>query len=67
LKPSFWLNFTTLDWLMPSAGQLLGRVVAQQVGVVEDEVGDAALDGRHLPALGTDLQQGRHAGCPGMW
>ena len=48
------------------AGQLLGGVVAQQVGVVEDEVGDAALDGRHLPTLGADLQQGRHAGCPGV-
>src|SRR5690606_32762647 len=44
------------------AGQLLRGVVTQQVGVVEDEVRDAALDRRHLVAFGTDLYQGRHGG-----
>src|SRR5690606_11005128 len=43
-------------------GQLLRGVVAQQVRVVEQEVGDAALDRRHVVALGTALEQGRHRG-----
>src|SRR3546814_6942446 len=42
------------------AGQLLRGVVAQQVRVVEQEVGDAALDCRHVVALGADFEQRRH-------
>src|SRR3546814_2394381 len=42
------------------AGQLLRGVVAQQVRVVEQEVGDAALDRRHVVALGADFEQRRH-------
>ena len=42
------------------AGQLLGGVVAQQLGVVEDEVGDAPFDGRHLFAFGADFYQRWH-------
>src|SRR5690606_15356248 len=50
-------------------GQLLRGVVAQQVGDVEDEVGDAAFDGRHLFAFGADFYQrwhGRQVGCDGV-
>src|SRR3546814_53463 len=42
------------------AGQLRRGVVAQQVRVVEQEVGDAALDRRHVVALGADFEQRRH-------
>src|SRR5690606_4752261 len=42
-------------------GQLLRGVVAQQLGVVEHEVGDAALDRRHLVPFSADLDQRRHA------
>ena len=44
-------------------GELLRGVVAQQVRVLEQEVGDAALDRRHLVALGADFQQRRHGRC----
>jgi hypothetical protein len=42
------------------AGQLLGGVVAQKVGVVENEIRDAAFDRRHVVTLGADFHQGRH-------
>src|SRR5690606_38587489 len=41
-------------------GELLRGIVAQQLGVLEDEVGDPALDRRHLVALRADLDQRRH-------
>ena len=61
MKPSFWLNFTTLDWLMlQRVGELLRRVVAQQVRVLQQEVRNAALDRRHLVTLRADFEQRRH-------
>src|SRR5690606_12383576 len=40
--------------------QLLRGVVAQQLRVFQDEVGDASLHRRHPVALGTDFDQWRH-------
>src|SRR5690606_8658347 len=41
-------------------GQLLRGIVAQQLRVLDDEVGDAALDRRHPVAFGAELDQRRH-------
>src|SRR5688572_6606306 len=41
-------------------GELLRRVVAQQVGVFQQEVRDAALDGTHLVALRANFEERAH-------
>ena len=44
------------DFILENS-QLLRDYSSQQLGIVEHEVGDAALDRRHLVTLGTDLDQ----------
>jgi hypothetical protein len=43
-----------------SIGQLLRRIVAQQMRILEQKIGDPPFDRGHLIALGADFQQRRH-------